>query len=57
MVLWKSNSIDEPGTIVWQLILALIIAWLIVWAMVVRGIKVSGKLGIRLKKNKKCLKR
>jgi hypothetical protein len=36
---------------VWQLILALIIAWLIVWAMVVRGIKVSGKLGINLANN------
>ena len=44
VILQKSDSIDQPDTIVWQLMVALIVSWLIVWAMVIRGISVSGKL-------------
>ena len=41
VILKRSDSIEESGTIVWQLILSLFIAWVIVYLMVVRGIKVS----------------
>jgi hypothetical protein len=44
VILRKSSGIEEPGTIVWQLILALAIAWLIVLGMVIKGIQVSFKL-------------
>ncbi len=40
----KSSSIEESGSIVWQLVIALFVAYLIVYAMLIRGIKVSGKL-------------
>lgn len=44
VILNKSSGIDEPGTIIWQLLIALFGAYLIVYLMLVRGVKVSGKL-------------
>ncbi|CAF0889150.1 unnamed protein product [Brachionus calyciflorus] len=44
VILKKSSGIDEPGKIVWQLIVALIVSWIISWCMVIRGIAISGKL-------------
>ncbi|CAF0707880.1 unnamed protein product [Brachionus calyciflorus] len=44
VILQKSSGIEESGTIVWQLIVALIVAWIIVFAMVIKGIHVSGKI-------------
>ncbi len=43
-ILKKSSGIDESGNMIWQLVVSLFVAWLIVYAMVVKGIKVSGKL-------------
>ena len=40
----KSESIDETGEFVWQLIVDLIGSYVIVFLMVCRGIKLSGKL-------------
>ena len=40
----KSSSIEDSGQIVWQLVLALLASYMIVYAMLIRGIKVSGKL-------------
>jgi hypothetical protein len=37
-VLQKSSGIDEPGNIIWQLMIAMLCAWIIVWAMVIKGI-------------------
>ena len=37
----KSSGIEETGTIVWQLALALGIAWIGVYAMVIKGIHVG----------------
>ena len=45
-VLQKSNGIDNPGTVVWQLALCLFIAWVIVFLCVFKGIKSSGKVTI-----------
>ncbi|RNA03671.1 sodium- and chloride-dependent neutral and basic amino acid transporter B(0+) [Brachionus plicatilis] len=44
VILMKSSGIDESGTIVWQLIVALIVAWILSWCMVVKGIAISGKI-------------
>lgn len=44
MILEQSPSIDDSGYIVWQLIVALICAYIIIYLMLIRGIKVSGKL-------------
>ncbi|XP_033103090.1 sodium- and chloride-dependent taurine transporter-like [Anneissia japonica] len=35
---------NEPGRVVWQLALCLLLAWLIVFFCLVRGIKSSGKV-------------
>jgi hypothetical protein len=40
-VLKKSDSIEESGIIVWQLLVALAAAWILVLAMVVKGIQVD----------------
>lgn len=40
----KSSGIDETGDLVWQLLLALFVAWIIITLMVIKGIKVSGKI-------------
>jgi len=40
VILKKSASIDDTGSIVWQLILALSIAWIMVYFMVLKGIQV-----------------
>ena len=44
IVLQKSSGIDDTGRIVWQLWLVLTVAWILVLLMVIKGIKVSGKL-------------
>ena len=41
VILKRSPSIDETGSIVWQLLLALFLAWLLVFSMVLKGIKVT----------------
>ena len=41
MILERSDSIDNTGKLVWQLIVSLFVAWVIVYLMVVRGIKVK----------------
>ncbi|XP_033127167.1 sodium- and chloride-dependent neutral and basic amino acid transporter B(0+)-like [Anneissia japonica] len=43
-VLVESDSMNEPGRVVWQLALCLLLAWLIVFFCLVRGIKSSGKV-------------
>ena len=40
VVLRRSDSIDNSGDLVWQLVVALFCAWLIVYMMVVNGINV-----------------
>lgn len=37
----KSSGIDDSGTIVWQLLVALIVAWILTWCLVVKGIGVN----------------
>ena len=44
-VLQLSSGIDEPGKIVWQLALCLLLAWLIVFLALIKGIKSLGKVG------------
>ncbi|CAF0707877.1 unnamed protein product [Brachionus calyciflorus] len=44
IILEKSDSINETGNLVWQLVLALFVSWVFVYFMVLNGIKVSGKL-------------
>lgn len=44
VILNKSSSIEESGVFMWQLLIALFASWLIIYLMVIRGIKVSGKL-------------
>ena len=44
VILKKSSSIEDSGQIVWQLVIALLASYMIVYAMLIRGIKVSGKL-------------
>lgn len=43
-VLQKSATMDNSGTIVWQLAVALLIAWIGVFFCVFKGIKSSGKV-------------
>lgn len=44
VVLKQSPSIDESGSLVWQLVVALLCAYIIVYLMLVGGKKISGKL-------------
>lgn len=44
MVLEKSDSIDDSGGLVWQLVLALLVAWLLIFAMVAKGVQGTGKI-------------
>ncbi|XP_072017750.1 sodium- and chloride-dependent glycine transporter 2-like [Amphiura filiformis] len=43
-VLRESPSMNETGTIVWQLALTLLLAWIIVFLCLIKGIKSSGKV-------------
>jgi hypothetical protein len=44
VVLQKSPSIDQTGTIIWQLMIAMLCAWIIVYSMVINGIQVQAKI-------------
>jgi SNF family Na+-dependent transporter len=35
---------NEPGTLVWELVLALFVSWVICFLALFRGVKVSGKI-------------
>ena len=43
MILQKTDSIEESGTIVWQLALSLFAVYLMAYLMSIKGVKVSGK--------------
>jgi len=43
VVLQKSQTIDESGGLVWELVLAILGVYVIIYFMLIRGIKVSGK--------------
>lgn len=45
-VLQKSPTMENSGTVVWQLAVSLLVAWIIVFFCVFRGIKSSGKVKI-----------
>lgn len=40
----KSDSIENSGGLIWQLVVALLAAWLIVYFITVRGVDVVGKI-------------
>ncbi|XP_078487245.1 sodium-dependent proline transporter [Ciona intestinalis] len=40
----KSDGIDDPGTVLWDLVLCLLLAWLIVFFCLIKGVKSSGKV-------------
>ncbi len=44
MVLQKSSGIDDSGTLIWQLVIALFCSYLLVFIMLVGGKKISGKI-------------
>ena len=48
MVLKLDGNIDEPGKLVWQLVIALIVGWIIIVLMLVKGIKVLNYFDLRL---------
>ena len=43
-ILQISDSIEEPGTIVWQLLLCDITSWIIVFLCIMKGVKSVGKV-------------
>ncbi|XP_054769817.2 sodium- and chloride-dependent neutral and basic amino acid transporter B(0+)-like [Lytechinus pictus] len=43
-VLQEADTMNEPGGVIWQLALCLLVAWIIVLLCLVRGIKSSGKV-------------
>ncbi|XP_053407541.1 sodium- and chloride-dependent taurine transporter-like isoform X2 [Mercenaria mercenaria] len=43
-VLHISKGIDEPGSIVWELAISLLVVWILVYFCVCRGVRVSGKI-------------
>ncbi|XP_045190206.2 sodium- and chloride-dependent creatine transporter 1-like [Mercenaria mercenaria] len=43
-VLHISGGIDEPGNIVWELAVSLLVIWILVYLCVCRGVRVSGKI-------------
>ncbi|XP_071479957.1 sodium- and chloride-dependent neutral and basic amino acid transporter B(0+)-like [Diadema antillarum] len=43
-VLQEAPTMNEPGGVIWQLALCLLVAWIIVYACLVKGIKSSGKV-------------
>lgn len=40
----KTDSIDDFGGLIWQLVVALFVAWLIVFFITVRGVDAVGKI-------------
>uniref|UniRef100_H2ZFL1 Transporter n=1 Tax=Ciona savignyi TaxID=51511 RepID=H2ZFL1_CIOSA len=40
----KSEGIGDPGTVLWDLVLCLLLAWLIVFFCLIKGVKSSGKV-------------
>lgn len=44
IILQQSESIDASGTLVWQLVVALLVSWIIVYLILFLGVKVSGKV-------------
>lgn len=50
IILNQSSGIEETGTLVWQLVLALFVTYFIVYLMLVKGVAVSLKnLGNNIK--------
>ncbi|KRZ31414.1 Sodium- and chloride-dependent GABA transporter 1 [Trichinella pseudospiralis] len=47
-VLHISNGIEEPGSIIWQLSLALFVAWALCYFAIFKGIKWTGKVSLFL---------
>ncbi|XP_072015119.1 sodium- and chloride-dependent glycine transporter 1-like [Amphiura filiformis] len=43
-VLQETNSMNDTGGLVWQLVLCLIVAWVVAWACMVKGIDSIGKV-------------
>ncbi|KAI0218438.1 Sodium-dependent proline transporter [Lamellibrachia satsuma] len=43
-VLQISSGIDEPGTVVWQLALCLLLVWIIIFLVLIKGISSLGKV-------------
>ena len=41
----QSNGIDDPGEVLWDLCLCLLLAWIIVYLCLIKGVKSSGKVG------------
>ncbi|XP_074640098.1 sodium- and chloride-dependent creatine transporter 1-like [Tubulanus polymorphus] len=39
-----SGGIDEPGTLIWQMVLCLIFVWILVYLCIFRGVKWTGKV-------------
>ncbi|CAF0892953.1 unnamed protein product [Brachionus calyciflorus] len=44
VILKKSATINETGTLVWQLVVALFLAWIVCFLCLFRGVKLSGKI-------------
>ena len=42
----QSNGIDDPGEVLWDLCLCLLLAWIIVYLCLIKGVKSSGKVGV-----------
>ena len=43
-VLQRSDSIDETGSLIWQLVLVLGISWTVCFLFLFRGVQMSGKI-------------
>ncbi|XP_060569045.1 sodium- and chloride-dependent taurine transporter-like [Ruditapes philippinarum] len=43
-ILHISGGVDEPGKLVWELAVCLLVVWILVYCCVCRGIRVSGKI-------------
>ena len=41
-----TDSVEDQGTVVWQLALCSLIAWVIVYFCIFRGVKLVGKVGL-----------
>ncbi|XP_071500150.1 sodium- and chloride-dependent glycine transporter 1-like [Diadema antillarum] len=43
-VLQESGSINQSGTLVWQLLLCLLFAWIVIFLCLIKGVKSAGKV-------------
>ena len=43
-VLQETDSMNETGGLVWQLVLCFIFAWIITYLCMIKGIKTTGKV-------------